>query len=53
MIKHLTWNNHVTNEIAQTVGMTLEKILPLNILWLLYYCLVLPHLNYGILAWGR
>ena len=32
---------------------TLKKILPLNILRTLYNCLVLAHLNYGILAWGR
>ena len=32
---------------------TLKKILPLNILRLIYNCLVLLHLNYGILAWGR
>ena len=56
--KHLTWNNHVTritNKIARTVGMinNLKKILPLNILHVLYNCFVLPHLNYGILAWGR
>ena len=56
--KHLTWNNHVTritNKIARTVGMinNLKKILPFNILHVLYNCLVLPHLNYGILAWGR
>ena len=56
--KHLTWNNHVmqvTNKIAWTIGMmhNLKKILPLNILRLLYNSLVLPHLNYGILAWGR
>ena len=56
--KHLTWNNHVTgitNKIARTVGMrnNLKKILPLNILHVIYNCLVLPHLNYGIPAWGR
>ena len=56
--KHLTWNNHVmqvTNKIARTIGMmhNLKKILPLNILCILYNSLVLPHLNYGILAWGR
>ena len=32
---------------------TLKKLLPLNILRTLYNCLVLPHLNYGILACGR
>ena len=56
--KHLTWNNHVmqvTNKIARTIGMmhNLKKILPLNILRILYISLILPHLNYGILAWGR
>ena len=56
--KHLHWKNHVihvSNKIARTIGMinTLKKILPLTILRTLYNCLVLPHLNYGILAWGR
>ena len=31
----------------------LRQILQLNILRILYNSLVLPHLNYGILAWGR
>ena len=32
---------------------SLKKTLPFNILRIIYNSLILPHLNYGILAWGR
>ena len=56
--KHLNWSNHVdktANKISKTIGMlnNLKKTLPSNILRILYNSLILPHLNYGILAWGR
>ena len=31
----------------------MKKTLPLNILRIIYNALILPHLNYGILAWGH
>ena len=54
--KHLNWNPHVTNvsnKLVKTVGVLniLKKTLPLNILRIIYNALILPHLNYGILAW--
>ena len=56
--KHLNWNPHVTivsNKLVNTVGVLniLKKTLPLNILRIIYNALILPHLNYGILAWGH
>ena len=56
--KHLNWNPHVTNvsnKLVKTVGVLniLKKTLPLNILRIIYNALILPHLNYGILAWGH
>ena len=55
---HLNWSNHVdktANQISKTIGMlnNLKKPIPSNILRILYNSLILPHLNYGILAWGR
>ena len=45
----------VSNKLVKTVGVLniLKKTLPLNILRIIYNALILPHLNYGILAWGH
>ena len=56
--KHLNWNplvKIVSNKLVKTVGVLniLKKTLPLNILRIIYNALILPHLNYGILAWGH
>ena len=56
--KHLNWNPHVkivSTNLVKTVGVLniLKKTLPLNILRIVYNALILPHLNYGILAWGH
>ena len=56
--KHLNWNPHVkivSNKLLKTVGILniLKKTLPLNILRIIYNALILPQLNYGILAWGH
>lgn len=56
--KHLNWGNHVekiSSKISQTVGVMnkLKNVLPSNILQTIYNSLVLPRLNYGILAWGH
>ena len=56
--KHLSWNNHVGKiscKISQTTGVInkLKHFLPSNILQTIYNSLILPHLNYGILAWGH
>ena len=56
--QHLNWGNHVekiSSKISQTVGVMnkLKNTLPPNILQTIYNSLVLPRLNYGILAWGH
>ena len=55
--KHLKWNAHIdkiSNNIARTNGIInrLKYYLPCNVLLNIYNCLILPHLYYGILAWG-
>ena len=56
--ENMTWKAHtqkVANKIAQVIG-TLKRLkhfLPQNILKTLYCSLILPHLNYGIILWGR
>ena len=57
----LNWNSHinkVTNKIFKTVGILnilnkLRSFLPSGVLQTIYNTLILPHLIYGILAWGR
>ena len=53
----LTWKDHVnkiSNEIVKTLGIMnrLKYVFPQSALILLYYSLILPHINYFILAWG-
>ena len=54
----LNWNSHinkVTNKISKTVGILnkLRYFLPSGVLQTTYNTLILPHMTYGILAWGR
>ena len=56
----LNWNSHinkVTNKISKTVAILnkLRSFLPSGVLQTIYNTLIglLPHLIYGILAWGR
>lgn len=55
--EHLDWKPHI-NRVASTltraIGILcrLKNFLPLRVKVLLYNALILPHLNYGILAWG-
>ena len=56
--EHMTWKPHtqkVACKIAQTIGTMkrLKKFLPQNIMKMLYNSLVLPHLTYGIILWGK
>ena len=56
--EHLNWNSHInvtSMKIARSVGILhkVKNILPEYILKTLYNSLVLPHLTYGILAWGN
>ena len=55
--KHLSWKSHINQisiNIARTTGIirNLNQVLPCSVLLTIYNSLILPHLNYGILAWG-
>ena len=55
--EHLSWKPHVlkiSNKIARTLGIVcrLKNFLPTHVLRILYNSLILPHLQYSILAWG-
>ena len=54
---HLTWDKHcqhVANTISKNNGVLsrAKKLLPTSSLRLLYNSLILPHLQYGLAAWG-
>ena len=56
--KHMTFKSHankISAKIACTIGTMkrLKHFLPLSILKTLYNSLILPHLNYGIILWGK
>ena len=56
--EHMTWKPHIQKvacKMAQTIGTMkrLKKFLPQNIMKMLYNSLVLPHLTYGIILWGK
>ena len=55
--ENLTWKYHidsVTNRISCNIGVInkLKSFIPEKILYSLYFSLVLPYINYGILVWG-
>ena len=55
--ENLSWKSHIqkiSNKIARTLGIMcrLKKKLPAHVLRILYSSLILPHLQYSILAWG-
>ena len=55
--KHMTWKSHinkVVKKIAQITGAlnNLKNMIPLAAKMHIYNALIVPHLNYGILAWG-
>ena len=55
--KHLNWKSQtskIANKISRTIGVLtkLKQYLPSRILLTIYNTLIMPHLNYGILAWG-
>ena len=47
--------NHICNLISRNVGILnkLKYIFPSYILYTVYKALILPHISYGILAWGK
>ena len=54
----LSWNIHIDNickTISRNIGIIakLKHVLPLVNLLMLYNTLIVPYLNYGILAWGN
>ena len=56
--KHLAWEyqiKHVNNKIAKNLGIItkLRHYLDLSMLRQLYYTLVYPYSNYGIMSWGN
>ena len=56
--ENMTWKSHVNkiaNKISRTNGTLnrLKRFLPKSILLTLYNTLILPHLTYGILVWGK
>ena len=55
--KHTKWDGHVKKiaiKISKASGIIfkLNDVLPYNVLITLYNALILPHLTYGVLAWG-
>ena len=55
--QNLNWKKHIETKCSQTVKVAailsrLKHLLPLPILRTIYNSLLLPHLSYGILAWG-
>ena len=56
--KNLNWKPHIDNisiKLSRAVGILykMKHYLPCHILRTLYYSLIMPHLSYGILAWGQ
>ena len=55
--ENMSWRSHIdkiSNKISRIIGLLCKRkhILPLFTLKTLYSSLILPHLNYGNLAWG-
>ena len=55
--EQLNWQSHInkiSNRCSRIIGILnrLKRLLPLNIKIMLYNALILPHLNYGLAAWG-
>ena len=55
--ENLSWNNHIEKisiKFGKIMGILnkLKRFLPTHIKLILYNSLMLPHLNYGIMAWG-
>ena len=55
---NLKWDhhiNHIAAKISRSMGILtrLRHSLPFDVILLLYNSLILPHMNYGLLAWGH
>ena len=56
--KHMNWNKHlqkVSSKVSQIVGIMskIKTYLPKETLLTIYNSLILPHINYCLLAWGH
>ena len=56
--ENLTCKNHIdaiSKTISRNIGMLtkLKNFVPENILYSLYFTLILPYVNYGVLIWGN
>ena len=54
----LTWKTHINNlckTLSKNTGVIrrLKYSLPQSVLFILYSTLILPYINYGVLAWGK
>ena len=54
---YLDWNSHmikIANKLSRAIGIMhkLRKIIPMQILKVMYSSMILPHLYFGITAWG-
>ena len=55
---HLSWRNHIdyiSTKLSKTIGLfaKLRHSVPQHALITLYWSLIHPYLNYGIIAWGQ
>ena len=55
---HLSWRNHIdyiSTKLSKTIGLfaKLRHSVPQHTLITLYWSLIHPYLNYGIIAWGQ
>ena len=55
--ENLSWKSHInliSTKLSKSIGVLnkLKHILPKNVLRMLYCSLILPYLNYSLLAWG-
>ena len=55
--EYLDWNSHrikIANKLSRAIGIMhkLRKIIPMQILKVMYSSMILPHLYFGITAWG-
>ncbi|MEO1211654.1 MAG: reverse transcriptase family protein [Cyanobacteria bacterium J06638_20] len=55
---NLKWHSHlnkISKKISKAIGIMgkIKKIMPINTMRILYFALVNPHLDYGILNWGH
>ena len=55
---HLTWNTHlsvISKKNSRIIGLIrkMKSIFPFNIVLSLYNTLILPHINYCLLSWGK